>query len=125
MIEVKVTGSFDKTFKFLNHAKKLNFRDLDRYGKMGVEALRIATPVDSGDTASSWNYEIIYGKESVKLIWTNSNLTKTGVPIAILLQYGHATGSGAYVQGRDYINPALRPVFDKIAEEAWKEVKYS
>ena len=94
---------------------------LEKYGQMGVEALRSATPIDSGKTAESWGYEISVGKEGATIYWTNTNQNK-GVYIAVILQYGHGTGTGGYVQGIDYINPAIRPVFDKIAEEAWMEV---
>ena len=94
---------------------------LEKYGQMGVEALRSATPIDSGKTAESWGYEISGGKEGATIHWTNTNQNK-GVYIAVILQYGHGTGTGGYVQGIDYINPAIRPVFDKIAEEAWMEV---
>lgn len=97
-------------------------RVLDKYGREGVAALSAATPVDTGETASSWNYEVVQNGESVALIFTNNNKTKTGTPIAILLQYGHGNGNGGYVQGRDYINPAVRPIFDEIADRAWKEV---
>ena len=88
---------------------------------MGVSALESATPVDSGLTASSWDYEIHQSRNSAKIVWTNSNINQ-GVPIAIILQYGHGTRNGGYVQGRDYINPAIKPVFDRIAEGVWKEV---
>lgn len=94
---------------------------LEKYGQMGVEALRSATPIDSGKTAESWGYEISVRKEGATINWTNTNQNK-GVYIAVILQYGHGTGTGGYVQGVDYINPAIRPVFDKIAEEAWMEV---
>ena len=94
---------------------------LEKYGQMGVEALRSATPVDSGKTAECWGYEISVRKEGATIHWTNTNQNK-GVYIAVILQYGHGTGTGGYVQGIDYINPAIRPVFDKIAEEAWMEV---
>ncbi len=93
----------------------------DKYGAAGVKALSAATPVDTGKTAGSWSYEIIQKNQSVEIIWNNSNI-QNGVPIAVILQYGHATKSGGWVQGRDYINPAIQPIFDQIAEEAWKEV---
>ena len=94
---------------------------LEKYGQMGVEALRSATPIDSGKTAESWGCEISVRTEGGTIHWTNTNQNK-GVYIAVILQYGHGTGTGGYVQGIDYINPAIRPVFDKIAEEAWMEV---
>lgn len=101
--------------------ESVHLSDLDKYGREGVSALASATPVDSGKTASSWSYEIIKEKDSVKLTFSNSNI-QNGVPIAVILQYGHATRNGGWVQGRDYINPAIRPIFDKIADQAWKEV---
>lgn len=124
MLKVRFSnkGNFEKTNKFLRKIAEGNFlTKLDAWGRLGVEALSAATPVDTGTTAASWNYEIHKSRDSIILEWTNSNTNK-GVPIALLIQYGHATGNGGYVQGRDYINPAMRPVFDKIAEEAWKEV---
>ena len=94
---------------------------LDKYGRVGVDALSSATPSDSGLTASSWSYEIEHSSSSAVIKFTNSNINK-GVPIAIILQYGHGTGTGGWVQGRDYINPAIQPIFDKIVQDAWKEV---
>ena len=122
LIRLTSKGDFDKTFRFLK--KMSNFKVnkiIDKYGAMGVSALSNATPVDSGLTASSWGYEISVGKEGATIHWTNTN-QQNGIYIAVILQYGHGTGTGGYVQGRDYINPAIRPVFDKIAEEAWMEV---
>ena len=95
---------------------------MERCGREGVAALASATPVDTGATAGSWSYEIVQNEQQSSVIFTNNNLTKTGIPIAILLQYGHGNGNGGYIQGRDYINPAVQPIFDKIVEEAWKEV---
>lgn len=115
-------GDFKKTEKFLNKMKKQDYvKVLSKYGQMGVDALSRATPVDSGTTASSWSYEIEGNGGSATIYWTNTNINH-GVSIAIILQYGHGTGTGGYVQGRDYINPAIRPVFDKMADAAWKEV---
>lgn len=94
---------------------------LEKYAGIGVEALASATPIDSGATASAWSYEIVASGEDATIYWTNTNQNK-GVYIAVILQFGHGTGTGGYVVGRDYINPAMRPVFDKIAEEAWAEV---
>lgn len=122
MIVIKHSGNFKNTENFLNRMAKSDiFRCLEKYGQEGVAALSAATPVDTGLTASSWNYEIRKSKGSYSISWTNSNVLN-GVPIAIILQYGHGTGTGGYVQGRDYINPAIQPIFDKIAEEAWREV---
>lgn len=122
MIEFTQKGDFNNLEKMLNKIlgkKYLNI--LAKYGQMGVAALSAATPVDSGQTATSWNYEIIQNGGETKLVFTNSNINK-GVNIAVILQYGHGTGTGGYVQGRDYINPAVQPVFDKLAEELWREV---
>ena len=122
MIRITTKGDFNNTFKFLNKMSKFQINKiLEKYGQMGVEALRSATPVDSGKTAECWGYEISVKKEGATIYWTNTNQNK-GVYIAVILQYGHGTGTGGYVQGIDYINPAIRPVFDKIAEEAWMEV---
>lgn len=122
LIRITTKGDFNNTFRFLNKMSKFQINKiLEKYGQMGVEALRSATPVDSGKTAESWGYEISVGKEGATIHWTNTNQNK-GVYIAVILQYGHGTGTGGYVQGIDYINPAIRPVFDKIAEEAWMEV---
>lgn len=121
MISFKHKGDFSKLTSYLEKAKNaIHLGNLDKYGREGVAALASATPVDSGLTASSWNYEIVHTKGSASIVFNNSNI-QNGVPIAIILQYGHGTGTGGWVQGRDYINPAIRPVFDKIANEAWKE----
>jgi len=123
MIVFKQTGDFSKLTGYLNKTKNsINTKELDKYGQMGVEALKSATPVDSGKTADSWTYSIYYNKnESVRIVFSNTNVVD-GVPVAILLQYGHGTKNGGFVQGRDYINPAIQPVFDKIAKSAWEEV---
>jgi hypothetical protein len=115
-------GDFSKTTKFLTRVTQTVRRsDLEKYAKKGVEALASATPVDSGLTASSWYYEIKHSNGSVSITFNNSNI-QNGVPIAIILQYGHGTGTGGWVEGRDYINPAIQPIFDKIANDAWREV---
>ena len=125
MIVVKHSGNFDKTEKFLKKMRKGDiFKSLDRYGQKGVSSLAGGTPRDSGKTASSWSYEVQMGSGSYSIIWSNNNTNK-GVNIAVILQYGHGTRNGGFVQGRDYINPAMRPIFDQIAEEAWKEVTRS
>lgn len=121
MITFSHKGDFKKTLNFLQRAKKLNFDDLREYGELGVEALAQATPKDSGRTADSWYYQIVETKNGYAIEFLNSNVVD-GVPIAIILQYGHGTGTGGYVQGRDYINPAIRPIFDDIARKVWKEV---
>ena len=121
-IKVFQKGDFKKTEKFLQGAKLIDIRGLlKRYGEAGVRALASATPKDTGETASSWGYEIQTDHTGARVIWTNSNI-KNGIPIAIILQYGHGTGGGGYVQGRDYINPALQSIFDQLADAAWKEV---
>lgn len=122
MITIRHRGSLSKTTRFLERAKHvIRLADLDKYGREGVAALASATPVDSGLTASSWYYEIEYTKSGAKIVFKNSNI-QNGVSIAIILQYGHGTGTGGFVAGRDYINPAIQPVFDKLADEAWREV---
>lgn len=122
MITFRHKGSFSKTMRALERVKHAVRRsDLDRYGREGVAALASATPVDSGLTAASWYYEIEYTSTGVAISFKNSNI-QNGVPIAIILQYGHGTGTGGYVQGRDYINPAVQPIFDRIADELWREV---
>lgn len=121
---VVVKGSFKNTERFLGRAHKRAFyRDLEKYGKQGVDALSQATPIDSGKTAESWDYEIQYGSDTITIMWTNSNVVDEWAVVAILIQYGHGTRNGGYVYGRDYINPAMRPVFDHIANAIWEEVK--
>ena len=122
MIVVKHTGDFNKTLKFLNKASKGSVRRvLEYYGKKGAEALSAATPVDTGLTASSWGYEIQNTSTGYIIAFTNTNI-QNGVPIALILQYGHGTRNGGWVQGRDYINPSIQPIFDKLANDAWREV---
>lgn len=121
-VKFEVSGGFTKTERFLNRMKRREYLNvLDEFGRDGVQALRNATPVDSGATAEAWDYEIKRTRDYTEIVWTNSNIND-GVPIAVILQYGHGTGTGGYVQGRDYINPSIRPIFDKIAEKAWKVV---
>lgn len=121
-IHFRQQGEFSKTMKFLERAKEsVNMGILNKYGRKGVEALRSATPVDSGITASSWYYKIQRKTNVVSLEFFNSNI-QNGVPIAIIIQYGHATGTGGWVEGVDYINPALKPIFEDLAKEVWKEV---
>ena len=124
MIKIRCRGSYEKTEKFLTKCKDVNDirRILEKYGREGVSALSAATPIDSGETASSWYFEIIQNKDEISLVFNNSSSTKNGIPIAILLQYGHGNGKGGYVRGQDFINPAIQPIFDRIAEEAWREV---
>lgn len=121
-IEFKCTGDLKKTSEFLKEIKKFGIDSvLNKYGQRGVEALAAATPKDTGKTASSWSYEITKNKDSTTITWKNSNVNK-GVNIAILLQYGHGTGTGGWVEGVDYINPALKPIFQQMADDAWEEI---
>lgn len=121
-ITFRSKGNFSKTDRYFQKIlKAIHLGILDRYGRKGVNALSSATPIDSGETATSWYYTTSYTEDSASLTFFNSHINK-GVPIAIILQYGHGTGTGGYVQGRDYINPAIQPIFDKLASEAWKEV---
>lgn len=123
MIRFNHKGDFGKTFRFLRNAKDnaINMKALEKYGRAGVEALSSATPIDSGITASSWYYKIEKKKNSIIIGFYNSNI-QNGVPIAIILQYGHGTGTGGWVEGRDYINPAIQSIFDEIVNTAWREV---
>lgn len=122
MIRFKNKGDFSKTRKTLERMRSKDiFKHIDRYGKWGVEALSAATPIDSGKTSESWGYEVERYKTGFRIIWTNDNIAGN-TPVAILIQYGHGTRDGHYVQGIDYINPALSPVFERIAIDLWKEV---
>lgn len=123
MVTISCVPKFKKTDSYLERLKEVFHSGLlDKYGKLGVDALAAATPKDSGKTAASWSYEIKRENHTVTINWKNSNI-QDGVPIAVILQYGHATRNGGFVQGVDYINPAIAPIFYNIAEEAWKEVK--
>ena len=124
MITIRCRGNYNKTEKFLKESKDINElrQIMEKYGREGVAALSAATPVDTGETASSWTFEVVQEGDSLSLVFNNSNTTVTGIPIVVLLQYGHGNGRGGYVQGRDFINPAIQPIFDKLAEEAWREV---
>lgn len=125
MFSIRQRGNFNNTEKFLKKSLGKDWRSiLEKYGQLGVESLSASTPVDSGMTASSWTYEIIQNKRSLSIVWSNLNVVD-GVNIAVILQYGHATKNGGWVEGTDYINPALKPVFDKLANDAWKEVSNS
>jgi hypothetical protein len=122
MISFRQKGDFSKTTKYLTKLKQRNLmRNLERFGKQGVDALSSATPVDTGLTAGSWYYKIEIKPTFAKISFCNSNI-QNGVPVAVILQYGHATGNGGWVEGRDYINPAIQPIFDKIANSTWEEV---
>lgn len=123
IIVFKQKGNFKKTRKFLKRCSNLQLDDLlDQYGKEGVEALARATPKDTGKTAASWNYAVHKSDGRITITWSNSNIVN-GVPIAVILQYGHGTRNGGYVEGVDYINPAMRPIFERIAQRAWGEVR--
>lgn len=122
MIYVKSKGDFKKADRFFERLlESVNLGTLDKYGRLGCQALADATPKDTGKTALSWTYDIRRDQSGTYIVWSNTNDNK-GVNIALLLQYGHGTKSGTYVSGRDYINPAMKPIFDKIAKDAWEEV---
>lgn len=122
MISFRQKGDFSKTLKYLDRIRDpVKMGILDKYGREGVAALSSATPVNTGATANSWYYKIEKDRNTAKVVFYNSHINK-GVPIAIIIQYGHGTGTGGWVQGRDYINPAIRPIFDKMANDVWKEV---
>ena len=122
MISFRQKGDFSRLTRFFERAKEaVRLGDLDKYGREGVAALASATPIDSGLTANSWKYEIENNNGLAKISFSNTNV-QNGVPIAIILQYGHGTRNGGWVEGRDYINPAIQPIFDKIVNDAWGEV---
>lgn len=121
-VKIRHRGNFKNTTQFFTRATSKSFiAAMHRYGKQGVQALASATPRDSGLTAESWDYQIETSRGATRIQWTNSNVNN-GVSIAVLLQYGRGTRGGGFVIGRDYINPAIRPIFDGLAEEAWREV---
>ena len=123
MIKVTVKGDFSKTLGFIERIRELvRSGRLDYYGRQGVTALKAVTPVDTGKTAESWDYKIVHGLNKVSIYWTNDNFDKNGTPIAVILQYGHATVNGGFVQGIDYINPAIRPIFEQMANDIREEV---
>lgn len=122
MITFTHKGNFNKIEDFFKKSVNKNYiRILEKYGREGVLVLASATPIDSGETAKCWNYKITNQPGRIRLTWTNSNIVDD-VPIAIIIQYGHGTGNGGYIQGRDYINPAIRPIFDIITNDIWREV---
>lgn len=124
MIRAVGAGSTKRTEAYLDSIRPQKlFRDLDKFGRRGVDALRGATPVDTGDTRNSWSYEIEQTGSSISITWLNRDDTG-GVSIVMLLQYGHGTGTGGYVAGRDFINPAIQPIFDQILDEVWKKVNH-
>lgn len=122
MITIRQKGDFSKLTSFLERAKEVvRIGDLDKYGREGVAALASATPIDTGKTSESWSYKIEQKSGSASIVFYNSNVNE-GCPIAIVLQYGHGTRNGGWVEGIDYINPAIQPIFNKIADSAWREV---
>lgn len=123
MIRLESSGDWSKTLKALERMRSRDiFSDLDRYGRMGVDALSKATPVETSLTARSWGFRIVKGRTGPTIEWFNTNEVN-GTSVAILIQYGHGTGTGGYVQGRNFINPAIRPLFDQIAADIWKKVR--
>lgn len=127
MIEVSHSGSFNNLETFFRRTKGMSSRlargfALDKYGIKGVDALASATPIDTEETARSWGYEIFESHGRITISWFNNHI-EDGRPIAVLLQYGHATGTGGWVEGRDYINPAIQPIFDEILDDLWKQVR--
>ena len=123
MISVKHSGDFRKIERFLKKNQNISFnRYLKMYAQKGVEALREATPKDTGLTSESWSYKIVKEEDTTSIVWTNSNVVDGWYNVALMIQYGHGTATGVYVEGIDYINPALRSIFDELAEEIWKEV---
>lgn len=123
MITFEQSGDFHNLESFLKRMSKRDiFSTLDKYGRLGVNALSNATPADSGLAAASWDYEVKKSRDQYSITWTNSNV-ENGFPVVVMLQYGHGTRNGGYVQGHDFINPALKPIFDQIADEVWKAVK--
>jgi len=120
-ISITTKGNWDPTTVYLRRLQNLDLSILEKYGRQGVAALAAATPVDSSETANSWTFEIVKRKGYFSIRWRNTHVND-GQVIAVLLQYGHGTRNGGFVQGRDYINPAMQPIFDQIAEEAWREV---
>lgn len=122
MISFEQEGDFKNLEKLLSFSKRANIdKILNHYAELGVQALQEATPVRTGKTASSWTYKVERDSGGAKIVWSNTNVNK-GENIAILLQYGHGTGTGGYIRGIDYINPAMKPIFDKLAEDLWMEV---
>lgn len=124
MFSVTSRGDWGKTTRFLLKASKNDvYANLETYGRMGVQALARATPKDSGLSASSWGYRIIRDRRGPGIEWYNTNVTSTGVPVVILIQYGHGTKNGGYVQGQDFINPVMKPIFEMIVNDIWKKVR--
>lgn len=124
MLQITSRGSLDRTEHFLARLQRGDmFNSVNALAQQGVDALSSATPVDSGATAGSWSADVRISRGGCTIFWKNTHFDAAGTPIAIMLQYGHGTGTGGYVQGRDYINPAIRPIFDLIADAVWREVQ--
>ena len=122
MIKIKSKGTFRKATVYMERLLQvIHLGQFDKYGRRGVEALRLATPIDTGETANSWDYEIQCNGDAITISWFNTHVVN-GVNIAVILHYGHGTRNGGYVKGRDYINSAIQPIFDEIANDAWREV---
>ena len=122
MITISSKGSFSNTEKFLKRSMKSNYNSIfEKYGKEGVRLLSSATPVDTGKTSESWTYDVKKSKRGISIEWSNSNVIN-GVQIAVIIQYGHGTQNGAYIQGQDYINPVIKPLFDILTNDIWKDV---
>jgi len=125
MITIETSGSFNKTDKFLKAmSNNEQFKALEGYGLKGVDALSSATPVDTSLTANSWRFRIIKGRGHYTIMWFNTNVV-SGTPVVIFIQYGHGTGTGGWVEGRDFINPAIQPIFDQIANDVWEKVRHA
>lgn len=124
MIRVSSKGNYKKTFKFLKYLEKNDFYDiLNKYGQRGVDILSANTPRDTGTTANSWSYEIEKIGDTVKIYWNNNNKTESGIPIVVLIRYGHGTRGGTYVSGYDFVTPVADEIFEKMINEMWEEVK--
>lgn len=124
MINATSPGNFSQTTKFLEYLKSgVMYKGLDSYGRRGVDALASATPWESGETAQSWAYNIKRSRNWISIGWYNTHVIN-GVNIAVIIQYGHGTGTGGYVQGIEYINPAIRPIFEAILDDVWRQVTY-
>ena len=122
MITVKVDGSHKKTHDYLDKlSRKKHISTLEHYGQLGVDALSSATPIDSGLTATSWEYSVVNTKGVYSIVWSNTNVND-GTNVAVIIQYGHAAKNGRWIEGRDYVNPAIQPIFDNITNEIWKQV---
>jgi len=124
VITFKQKGSLKKTWKFLRFlSSRLYLKKVEYYAKKGIVALVEATPKDSGETADSWDYEILIDDEKTRITFTNSNIASNGTPVVVLIQYGHGTRNGGWVEGIDFVNPAIKPIFDEMADSIWKEVQ--